>query len=82
MCDCLKNLDERLAPQGLKLCDKNLTLVLPKKGPCYFIQTIPLVQLENGRKPKLAQPKSVGFTYCPFCGKKYGEISNPVNNSD
>lgn len=68
MCECLQDLEKRLAPQGLQLSPSVTSLTLGEKVE--YIIALPLVQKSNGRKPKSGQPTCVAAAYCPFCGVK------------
>ncbi|MGV0856883.1 hypothetical protein ACTS9E_15285 [Empedobacter brevis] len=78
MCDCIKNIEERLVSdyqeyKGKRIIeaeftDKSFSLEGGKLGILYYSN----FQLElEGRKNKVPIP--VSHQFCPFCGEKYNK---------
>lgn len=65
MCDCIKEVDEKLAERNTRLTQ---AIVFGKHSG----QTI-MLQTEVVEKKRGARPTSVFLSYCPFCGEKYPE---------
>lgn len=66
MCNCIKEMDEKLAEYNTKLM---LTMGFPRDGtPSYCLPHIDTEKIEKRKRlgPALAVP-----TFCPFCGVKY-----------
>ena len=63
-CDCIKSIDEKLAPRNTRLA---LTITLTKNLDAF--PTIATEQIDKGR----GRPKAVSMipSFCPFCGVKY-----------
>ena len=65
MCDCIKNVDEKLAERNTRLTQ---ALVFGNRSaPTIMLQT------EVIEKKRGAKPVGMFLSYCPFCGEKYPE---------
>lgn len=67
-CDCTKQINERLAPQGLELDDRMVMSF--GEGTASGGVEAPLVRLRwtNEKRKKPTPP--MFCAYCPFCGRK------------
>lgn len=71
-CDCIKQLNEQLAPHNVRCKTKNSMSGLRTGKPKYTGQVflIPLEKIDTKKKEAIP----VMFVlYCPICGKKYGD---------
>ena len=65
MCDCIKNVDEKLAERNARLTQ---ALVFGNRAaPTIMLQT-KVIEKKRG-----AKPVGMFLCYCPFCGEKYPE---------
>lgn len=64
MCDCVKNMNERLATLNVRIA-QGLFLT-----PTHDLQAMTLVATEKVDKAKRKPLPAVVANFCPFCGEK------------
>lgn len=68
VCDCIKQVDEKLKPHGIQV-----HAFYRLQGPMNIGVCVGLVRSDlSGRPPKQSAP-NVYASFCPFCGEKYPE---------
>lgn len=65
-CTCWQDYDATLRDRGVKLSDKCKFI---KAEGFTLVYGIPLQRID-GKRMKRSDPKMIGMTYCPFCGRK------------
>ncbi|MCK9599029.1 MAG: hypothetical protein M0R06_08320 [Sphaerochaeta sp.] len=69
MCDCVKDINEKLKEKNLRLSeDFVIDIQNAKINTALFLTT---EFIDSSKKKRGEHPKHFFLSYCPFCGKKY-----------
>lgn len=69
-CDCIKRIDDKLKPKGLKLSKKLLLFAVGEKQLGLSMACAWPLERLDGKQLRGGDPRTLRMSHCPFCGTK------------